>query len=605
MKKKLKSLLLFVSLIFPLCFIACDDDDDDTTTNTALDLIVDNNSVTLLQGDEIQVKITSGNGDYFIKSVDENIATASVSDQVVTIKAPKTGEIGETTILVVDGRKKVAQIKVKVAKLWDLTVDNSNVNLFIDASAIVKIETGNGGYKLALNEGGEEIIELGELSGQVFLVKALKIGTATVTITDKKDQIAEVTITVNPADLELSSYEVALANPTATSTIDILGGNGGYTFSSNPEGIASASVSGTVITLTAHAIGATIITVTDQQGETKDIQVTVKPYSLTVDVQSLDIVGSKASHVINVTSGNGGYISEIVDTDIASASVADNVITVQAKKLGSTTLKLKDAHDQEISVSVTISSAAMKLGLDYCMIANYGALANSNDYKNLSQVTMEVRVKLDDTRGLQGFIGLEGNLLIRGARDGAPQQIELVSKLSGTEKKMVTQPIMDKNKWYHLALVFDGTLPDVKERHKLYVNGELYTDFVDNNKEIDLNRTTIDLTATSNAPGLGIGRVGSNYWRGLNGVIAEARVWTVARTATQIKNGVCALNEQNPIGLLSHWVFDYGADTSSVTDLTGKCDAVVYDNKGANDGQNVTTPKTFPAGNYVATGCPN
>ena len=47
--------------------------------NRQTDLVVDNNSVTLLQGDEITVSITSGNGDYYVKPFDENVATATIN----------------------------------------------------------------------------------------------------------------------------------------------------------------------------------------------------------------------------------------------------------------------------------------------------------------------------------------------------------------------------------------------------------------------------------------------------------------------------------------------------------------------------------------------
>ncbi|MBD8387145.1 LamG-like jellyroll fold domain-containing protein [Dysgonomonas sp. BGC7] len=598
MRKKLNYLLL-IGLIIPLFIASCSDDDKDDNSNPAQELVVDNTVVTLLQGDEITINVTSGNGQYSIRSLDSSVADASVSGDKITIKSPSDANLGETTILIVDGRKKIAKVKVKVAKLWDLTVDNSSPEMFIGAVTPVKIETGNGGYEISLEAGGESVIELGPLFGQIFTVKALSEGNAKIIIKDKKEQIAEVNVLIKIVELELGKYELSLVGPNKTGDINILGGNGGYKFSYNPEGIATASEANNTITIKSVAVGTTTITVTDQKGATKDIEVTVLPKELETDIAALNIIGTRLSGKFNITEGNGDYSVVSENENLITASVVGSEVTVTAKKAGTTSVTITDIRGKSKKVPVTISPLAMNIGLDYCLIANYGALSNSADYKSLSQVTYEVKVKLAGGRGLQGFIGLEGNLLLRGERDALPQKIELVSKFNGTEQKLVTNPIMDANKWYHLVLVFDGTLSDPTQRHKLYINGELYTNF-ESSTAINFDRKTVDLTQTSNAPGLGLGRVGSDYWRGLSGVIGEARVWKVARTAEQIRNNACSLTESSPKGLISHWIFGYGIATPSIEDLAGTCDAVVYDNQAVS----VTNPKSFPADKWVEAGCP-
>lgn len=127
MKRKL-SFLFLSALTVPFFMGSCSDDKEEQEVKPATDLVVDNNSVTLLQGDEITVSITSGNGDYYVKPFDENVATATINGNKVTIKATENSQLEEnnrteTTILIVDGRKKVARVLVRVAKLWDLTVD--------------------------------------------------------------------------------------------------------------------------------------------------------------------------------------------------------------------------------------------------------------------------------------------------------------------------------------------------------------------------------------------------------------------------------------------------------------------------------------------------
>ena len=82
MKRKL-SFLFLSALTIPFFMVSCSDDKEEQEVKPATDLVVDNNSVTLLQGDEITVSITSGNGDYYVKPFDENVATATIRGTTV------------------------------------------------------------------------------------------------------------------------------------------------------------------------------------------------------------------------------------------------------------------------------------------------------------------------------------------------------------------------------------------------------------------------------------------------------------------------------------------------------------------------------------------
>ena len=161
MKRKL-SFLFLSALTLPFFMVSCSDDKEEQEVKPATDLVVDNNSVTLLQGDEITVGITSGNGDYYVKPFDESVATAVINGNKVTIKATENRHLEEnnrieTTVLVVDGRKKVARIQVQIAKLWDLTADvpEEGFDLFIGEKRMVKILTGNGDYEISIPEGAD------------------------------------------------------------------------------------------------------------------------------------------------------------------------------------------------------------------------------------------------------------------------------------------------------------------------------------------------------------------------------------------------------------------------------------------------------------------
>lgn len=291
MKRKL-SFLFLSALTIPFFMVSCSDDKEEQEVKPATDLVVDNNSVTLLQGDEITVSITSGNGDYYVKPFDENVATATINGNKVTIKATENSQLEEnnrteTTILIVDGRKKVARVLVRVAKLWDLTVDapEEGFDLFIGEKRLVKILTGNGDYQISIPEGADKFLEVGELSGQVIpLTAKFETGAdpVNITITDKKGKTITIPVVVNIVDLTLKSNEATFAEPDAESQyISIERGNGGYSFTyqvgdSEPTTdatIVEATEKENLITLKPKARGDVKVIVTDQKGSVEEIDV--------------------------------------------------------------------------------------------------------------------------------------------------------------------------------------------------------------------------------------------------------------------------------------------------------------------------------------------
>ncbi len=658
MKEKLKN--RFVSLLalalFALC--ACDSDkDNQQETVPAANMEVDNTSVTLLQGDEITVNVISGNGNYSVKSFDETIATAQVEDKQVTIKATEDSELdennqAETTILVIDGRKKVARVQVKVGKLWPLTVnvptvdnpidEKETLDLFIGETTTVKILTGNGDYNISTSEGADECIEMGELSGQVFTISAKKeTGDEPVyiTISDKKGQSVIIPVVVKIVDLTLDAYEANFAEPDAAAQyIGIEKGNGGYSFSYQVDGsapvqeatIVEASETNNTITLKPKSYGTVKVIVTDQKGASKEITVKVNPYAIKLenDATSLELNGFETEKSVTIARGNGGYTLAALTDDnkkyLEEATIDSGKLQVKAKWMGTTTLTLSDAAGQTLKIPVTVNTMAAKLEGDRCFridIKNY--VKNHAEMDKMQQITFEMVFYPTYSRSLQSFIGLEGVFLLRceGGKD-ENLRFEIATKihkdptnLSGStynDPRFRSQQTMknDRQKngqWYHLAIVFDGTQSSTKEAYKMYINGvreELSpasTDYADVKPD-----PYLVLSEVKGDEALMIGRSGNSEWRLGYCAVAQARMWKTARTADQIKSDMCrfytpteAASNENLIG---YWV--PGNGTASVATFGNygsagsELDAVVY-----NNGSSISKT-TFPD-RYKAVECPH
>lgn len=545
MKRKL-SFLFLSALTIPFFMVSCSDDKEEQEVKPATDLVVDNNSVTLLQGDEITVSITSGNGDYYVKPFDENVATATINGNKVTIKATENSQLEEnnrteTTILIVDGRKKVARVLVRVAKLWDLTVDapEEGFDLFIGEKRLVKILTGNGDYQISIPEGADKFLEVGELSGQVIpLTAKFETGAdpVNITITDKKGKTITIPVVVNIVDLTLKSNEATFAEPDAESQyISIERGNGGYSFTyqvgdSEPTTdatIVEATEKENLITLKPKARGDVKVIVTDQKGSVEEISVKVNPYNLKLENEatSLIIGGYEASTEIAITRGNGDYkLAQLTDDNKTYLKTAELItedgatkLKLTGKKLGATTLELSDAAGQKLTLPVYVNprfEIATKIN-------------GKSDPRFRSQQT----IYCDDSEGGRKTPG----------------------------------------KWYHIAIVYDGTKSSTKEAYKMYINGvrETLTP-ADNSYEDCAPNSSLNLTDVGgNDKALLIGRSGDSYRVGYCKVY-QARMWKRALDESEIKANMCKiLNAEEHSDLMGYWVFSKGVGGTTVFENWG------------------------------------
>lgn len=174
------------------------------------------------------------------------------------------------------------------------------------------------------------------------------------------------------------------------------------------------------------------------------------------------------------------------------------------------------------------------------------------DLQAVPQVTMEARVYMKGFKGTNPFIssliGIEENFLLRfGDVNIDKNQIQL----AGGKFPVTGTLQFETNKWYHVAITYDGA------QLKLYVNGEL-------NASTDAPRGTINL-ADEYSGGFHIGF--SAGGRQLNGAVSEVRVWTKALSEMDIANNICYV-DPTAEGLLAYWRFNEGTG-NDIKDWSG------------------------------------
>ena len=251
--------------------------------------------------------------------------------------------------------------------------------------------------------------------------------------------------------------------------------------------------------------------------------------------------------------------------------------------------------------------------INFPTLDKYGT--NSSAWNGLTAMTYEALIYIDefattDAEGLpvniSSVLGVEQYLLLRiGDTNFERQQLQFDGSGSGSQFGKFPGKDATKNleagRWYHVACTYDQAARTVR----IYVDGKIQseqtgvgiaTQSEDNRINLAmralydyyLNNPTEDnekkYGGFVDAYQFFIGR-SYNEYRPLNGKIAEARVWSVARTPEQIWENM--YNVENPADdptLLGYWKFNEGAG-NTVRDYS------MYGNDGVAE-----SDITWPAG---------
>lgn len=407
---------------------------------------------------------------------------------------------------------------------------------------------------------------------------------------------------MNIVDLTLKSNEATFAEPDAESQyISIERGNGGYSFTyqvgdgepTTDATIVEATEKENLITLKPKARGDVKVIVTDQKGSVEEISVKVNPYNLKLEDEatSLIIGGYEASTEIAITRGNGDYkLAQLTDDNKTYLKTAELItedgatkLKLTGKKLGATTLELSDAAGQKLTLPVYVNPVCYRMEYDVCFKIDIKKYAESHsEVKSMNQLTFEVVFYPTYTRSMQSFIGLESVFLLRAEAKDVNPRFEIATKINGkSDPRFRSQQTIycddseggrkTPGKWYHIAIVYDGTKSSTKEAYKMYINGvrETLTP-ADNSYEDCAPNSSLNLTDVGgNDKALLIGRSGDSYRVGYCKVY-QARMWKRALDESEIKANMCKiLNAEEHSDLMGYWVFSKGVGGTTVFENWG------------------------------------
>lgn len=222
------------------------------------------------------------------------------------------------------------------------------------------------------------------------------------------------------------------------------------------------------------------------------------------------------------------------------------------------------------SSAITVAAQLTDNWIEFPLMDTPGEVADA--YNGLTALTYEALVNVDrfDLNNKDGVcnistvMGVEQYLLLRiGDANFERQCLQFDGSGNGSQfgklpSKSDPAKKLYSGSWYHVACTYD-----LNERvARIYVNGKL----IDEVKEAGVAGPTADNKITLAMRALGMPEayqffIGKSYndFRPLQGKIAEARVWRVARTGDEIwKNMYRIENPKDQKDLIGYWKFNDG-----------------------------------------------
>lgn len=188
--KTLKNIsgLFYLSLVaLLLSFSSCDKDDDEP--NNVLKF--DSNNIEVIAGKTAIINVKNGTAPYTAASSDTKVATVKVDKSKITITGVKKGKV---TVNVTDKNNDKGQVTITVKEASGLSFDKKSVTISVDKEESITINGGVAPY--AATSKDSKIATATVKEGKVT-VKGIKVGTTTITVTDKdKKNSGTISVTV-------------------------------------------------------------------------------------------------------------------------------------------------------------------------------------------------------------------------------------------------------------------------------------------------------------------------------------------------------------------------------------------------------------------------
>lgn len=318
------------------------------------------------------------------------------------------------------------------------------------------------------------------------------------------------------------------------------------------------------------------------KGEDETMSINLAARVSTITSSPVDVTYSIADQSV-VDAYNAKYGTEYIMFDPANVSLSNTTSTIPSGEVyaDNISLELSNLGTMEegklfilpIQVHSTSLPTVPETDITYYFISkpvtklkvgvfNYDHISvpfPTGTYFN--SFTYEALVYLDRFGTNNTIMGTEGVVILRIGDASGGVTPEDIIEVAGQQGYKVTEPVVTQ-KWYHIALTYDQ--PSGKTA--IYVNGSKWAESAWSIPGFDPNSDV----------GFNIGMIPGFQWgeRPLYGCMAEIRVWSVARTETQLKQNMLSVDPKSK-GLELYYKLDGSEEQTGgkIKDSTGKIES--------------------------------
>ena len=311
--------------------------------------------------------IGGGVAPYTVSSSDTGVVKATVTGTALTITSVADG-FGFVDITDATGRKIFISVTVSGGTASLFTTAPSALTMSPSVTRPFTIGGGVAPYSVQSSNSGAVTATV---AGTNLNVTAVADGSASVVVTDAKGTRVTIAVTVTgstPVDLFTTAPSALTMSPSVTRSFTIGGGVSPYSVQSSNSGAVTATVAGTNLNVTSVADGAASLVVTDAKGTRVTIAVTVTgstPADLFTTAPSALTMSPSATRTFTIGGGVAPYQAVSSNLQVVSAGVSGAVLTLTSSvgATGTATVFVTDSRGNNVSLTVTVSSAAQPLSL--------------------------------------------------------------------------------------------------------------------------------------------------------------------------------------------------------------------------------------------------
>ncbi len=336
-----------------------------TTVNSTAITFSQSNPVVAL-GQSVAVTIFGGSGNNFYVSSNSNpsIVQANINSNVLTLIG--NASAGTSTINVCAYAGSCASLTANVSNVSTggaITLSQTALSILAGQSSNITISGGSIPYSISSQNSANVFSSV--ISGNILTIYGVNQGSASASVCSSTG-CTSLSVTVgstnSSANLPTFSQNNILLNVGQQSTVYVSGSGNYYVANNTGTNIASATISGSSVIVSAVSIGSDNISICQSGGQCATLYVTVSA-STNTNIQlllsqvNLSLTPGQSSTVYITGSGNY-YISSNSLSGVASAAISGSTIVVSAISVGSDTISVCQSGGQCATLSVAVLSAS-------------------------------------------------------------------------------------------------------------------------------------------------------------------------------------------------------------------------------------------------------